>query len=68
MMSQDAQRTGAEPLAPGDADRADLDALVGLDDLPVGDHVARFEAVHDALRVRLAGGSSGGAPADGGGA
>lgn len=36
--------TGA-PLAP----------LEGLDDLPLGDHVAAFEATHDALRARLEG-------------
>ena len=32
-----------------------LDALDGLDDLPPADHVARFEAVHDALRAHLSG-------------
>ncbi|MCL1871985.1 MAG: hypothetical protein FWF90_16450 [Promicromonosporaceae bacterium] len=33
-------------------DLADL--LDGLDDLPVADHVARFEAMQDSLRERLA--------------
>ena len=32
-----------------------LDTLDGLDDLPPADHVARFEAVHDALRAHLSG-------------
>jgi hypothetical protein len=32
-----------------------LDALDGLDDLPPAEHVARFEAVHDALRAHLSG-------------
>ncbi|MFD2795951.1 hypothetical protein ACFS27_20485 [Promicromonospora vindobonensis] len=35
--------------------RSALDALDGLDDLPPADHVARFEAVHDALRAHLSG-------------
>ena len=29
--------------------------LEGLDDLPLSDHVAAFEATHDALRARLEG-------------
>lgn len=50
--------------APADADagaaadagvRGALDALDGLDDLPPAEHVARFEAVHDALRAHLSG-------------
>ncbi|MFI6426658.1 hypothetical protein [Promicromonospora sp. NPDC050880] len=51
-----------EPLdpagAPADAQegvRGALDALDGLDELPPADHVARFEAVHDALRAHLSG-------------
>lgn len=31
------------------------DPFADLHELPVGEHVARFEAVHDALRARLAG-------------
>ncbi|ACZ30370.1 hypothetical protein Xcel_1339 [Xylanimonas cellulosilytica DSM 15894] len=45
------------------------DALSGLDDLdelPVAEHVARFEAVHDALRARLAGEPGGKPRSDGG--
>ena len=51
-MSQDADEslTVADPFA-------DLDAL------PVAEHVARFEAVHESLRARLAG-----EPLDGGSA
>jgi hypothetical protein len=47
-MSQDGEtNVGAArlPLAP----------LDGLDDLPVHDHVTRFEAVHEALAGRLDG-------------
>lgn len=40
-----------------------VDPFAGLDELPVAEHVARFEAVHDGLRARLAG-----EPADGGSA
>jgi len=48
------------PADPGPADpdmgiRTALGALDGLDDLPPADHVARFEAVHDALRAHLSG-------------
>jgi hypothetical protein len=32
---------------------AALELVEGLDVLPVAEHVARFEAVHDALRARL---------------
>jgi hypothetical protein len=35
------------------ADHGALAPLDGLDALPVTEHVARFEAVHDALRARL---------------
>jgi hypothetical protein len=38
-----------------DESRPVVDALADLDELPVAEHVARFEAVHDALRARLAG-------------
>lgn len=39
-----------------DADESQtVEPLADLDELPVADHVARFEAVHDALRARLAG-------------
>ena len=31
------------------------DPFADLEDLPLEEHVARFEAVHDALRARLAG-------------
>ncbi|MCP2267131.1 hypothetical protein ACFQHV_07820 [Promicromonospora thailandica] len=45
---------------PAPADSAEgvrraLDGLDGLDDLPPAEHVARFEAVHDALRAHLSG-------------
>ncbi len=40
------------PTAPR-ADDPALAPLEGLDELPVAEHVARFEAVHDALRARL---------------
>ncbi|WP_402466235.1 hypothetical protein [Isoptericola aurantiacus] len=47
-MSQDSVEAGTasspdDPLAP----------LAGLDELPVAEHVGRFEAVHDRLRARL---------------
>ncbi|GAB4086217.1 hypothetical protein GCM10028784_28470 [Myceligenerans cantabricum] len=32
-----------------------LTALDGLEDLPTGEHVARFEHVHDALRTHMSG-------------
>ncbi|WP_169736313.1 hypothetical protein [Promicromonospora kroppenstedtii] len=35
--------------------RRALDTLDGLDELPPAEHVARFEAVHDALRAHLSG-------------
>ncbi|GGM43038.1 hypothetical protein ACFQBY_01145 [Promicromonospora citrea] len=38
-----------------DAVRRALDGLDGLADLPTAEHVGRFEAVHDALRVHLSG-------------
>lgn len=44
-----------------DGDQADrgtdvpFAALEGLEDLPLSDHVAAFEAVHEALRARLEG-------------
>jgi hypothetical protein len=47
-MSHDGDQAGAEPEAP-------LAALERLDDLPLSDHVAVFEAAHDALRARLEG-------------
>lgn len=50
--------TGEPSAAPTDLEtgvRRALDALDGLDDLPPADHVARFEAVHDALRTQLSG-------------
>ncbi|WP_369372127.1 hypothetical protein AB1046_02085 [Promicromonospora sp. Populi] len=43
------------PADPESGVRHALDALDGLDDLPPAEHVARFEAVHDALRVHLSG-------------
>lgn len=43
------------PADPAVGVRNALDALDGLDDLPPADHVARFEAVHDALRAHLSG-------------
>ena len=46
------------PSGPADPDagvRSALDALDGLDGLPPAEHVARFEAVHDALRAHLSG-------------
>jgi hypothetical protein len=47
-MSQDAD-TGDAVTSPS------LAPLEGLDQLPVHEHVARFEAVHDALAARLEG-------------
>lgn len=49
-----------EETATGQADpeagvRRALDTLDGLDELPPAEHVARFEAVHDALRAHLSG-------------
>ncbi|MFE7508523.1 MULTISPECIES: hypothetical protein [Promicromonospora] len=49
-----------EEPATGQADpeagvRRALDTLDGLDELPPAEHVARFEAVHDALRAHLSG-------------
>ncbi|WP_125776669.1 hypothetical protein [Antribacter gilvus] len=47
-------------LAPADPESAVRDALGlldGLEDVPPADHVARFEAVHDALRAQLSGDS-----------
>lgn len=51
---------GPTPRAPSGTDRGAgsenaVDELDGLDDLPVAEHVARFTAVHDALRARLDG-------------
>ncbi|MFC4631028.1 hypothetical protein ACFO6V_22460 [Promicromonospora alba] len=43
------------PADPDAGVRSALDALDGLDDLPPAEHVARFEAVHDALRAHLSG-------------
>jgi hypothetical protein len=47
-MSHDGDQVGPDTGAP-------LAALEGLDDLPLSDHVAAFEAAHDALRTRLEG-------------
>lgn len=45
-----------EPVGgPADPDAGVRHALDGLDDLPPAEHVARFEAVHDALRAHLSG-------------
>ncbi|GAA1741464.1 hypothetical protein GCM10009809_41170 [Isoptericola hypogeus] len=55
-MTQDDQARGSdldEPVPTAQADA--LAGLEGLDDLPLEDHVARFIAVHDALRDRLDG-------------
>ncbi len=42
------------PAAPDVAPDGAVDlSLEGLDDLPLAEHVARFTAVHDALRARL---------------
>jgi hypothetical protein len=43
------------PADPDAGVRRALGALDGLDDLPPAEHVARFEAVHDALRAHLSG-------------
>jgi hypothetical protein len=43
------------PADPDAGVRHALDALDGLGDLPPAEHVARFEAVHDALRAHLSG-------------
>lgn len=43
------------PAGSGTGVRDALGALDGLDDLPPAEHVARFEAVHDALRAHLSG-------------
>jgi hypothetical protein len=43
----------ATSVTPGQPDASAVDALEALDELPVADHVARFEAAHDALRARL---------------
>lgn len=43
------------PADPGGGVGSAIDLLDGLDDLPPADHVARFEAVHDALRAHLSG-------------
>ncbi|QAY70686.1 hypothetical protein [Xylanimonas protaetiae] len=52
-----------------DAGGAVDDPFGDLDALPLAEHVARFEEVHDSLRARLAGepvDSLGGRPTDGG--
>lgn len=54
-----ATRVGGASHAP--ADTGVVGMLTDLDDLPVAEHVARFEALHDVLQARLAG-----APVDGG--
>lgn len=48
-------RDGGEPVATGNAvvDEV-LGSLEGLEDLPVTEHVAVFEAAHEALRATLA--------------
>jgi hypothetical protein len=48
-------RDGGEPVATGNAvvDEV-LGSLEGLEDLPVAEHVAVFEAAHEALRATLA--------------
>lgn len=53
-MTQDAGAPGPGTAADG-AQPSVTDSLAGLDDLPVGAHVARFTAVHDTLRARLDG-------------
>ncbi len=53
-MSQDGETNEAAALPP-------LAPLEGLDDLPVHDHVTRFEAVHEALAARLDGADDGSA-------
>ncbi|CAM3829228.1 hypothetical protein [Isoptericola cucumis] len=42
-----------EPAPDAGPDGAADVSLEGLDDLPLTEHVARFSAVHDALRDRL---------------
>ncbi|MFC8801618.1 hypothetical protein ACFT2C_28110 [Promicromonospora sp. NPDC057138] len=51
----DTEGPSSGPADPDAGVRDALDALDGLDDLPPADHVARFEAVHDALRAHLSG-------------
>jgi hypothetical protein len=43
------------PADPDTGIRHALDTLDGLDDLPLADHVASFEQVHDELRAHLNG-------------
>lgn len=47
--------TPADAFAPraAEAPQDALAPLEGLDELPVAEHVARFEALHEALRIRL---------------
>mgnify|MGYP000209319920 CR=1 FL=1 len=49
-MTQDPTGTGPVPSGPGSEALSDLR---GLADLPVVEHAARFDAVHDRLRARL---------------
>lgn len=51
----EAEAATGGPADPEAGVRHALDALDGLDHLPPADHVARFEAVHDALRAHLSG-------------
>jgi len=52
---RDAVRGGAtpEPGAPADGVRHALDALTGLEDRPLGEHVAAFERAYGALASTL---------------
>lgn len=51
MLHEDAEPSSAPPMTHGSS--APLEPLDGLDELPTGEHVARYEAVHERLRARL---------------
>ncbi len=58
-MTQDLTPAAAAVEDDGVADeRHGVELLDGLEDLPVAEHVARFEAVHEELSARLSGGAA----------
>ena len=53
-VTEDAEQTADEPIRTG-VERVDavVDAVAGLEDRPVDEHVAVFESAHDELRRTL---------------